>query len=129
MFLTCSLALQESTSLLPCAGNELPQSRHHYHPGLPTATHSLLQLHQHHLQEELGPTAVRGTLLLGLFSEGGRAWLGHNQHIPTNASWYSQREMERVRGKEGARFQEGLRQTWGLNWSNWDHRTVADCVG
>lgn len=48
-----------------CAGYECAQRRHHYHPDLPTASHSLLQLYHQNVPEDLGPKAVRTTILLG----------------------------------------------------------------
>lgn len=63
--LTCPLAPQVSTILPPRAGSQPPQRRQHFHPELPTASQSLLQLYQQHLQEDLGPKAVGASMGLG----------------------------------------------------------------
>lgn len=57
--------LQAPTNMASCAAHECSQRRHHYHPDLPTASHSLLQLYHQNVPEDLGPKAVRTTILLG----------------------------------------------------------------
>lgn len=63
-----SFGLQAPTNVASCA--EYAQRRHHYHPDLPTASRSLLQLYHQHVQEDLGPKAVR-TPILPCFGGGG----------------------------------------------------------
>uniref|UniRef100_H3C586 TBC1 domain family member 9B n=1 Tax=Tetraodon nigroviridis TaxID=99883 RepID=H3C586_TETNG len=74
--LTCPLAPQVSTILPPRAGSQPPQRRQHFHPELPTASQSLLQLYQQHLQEDLGPKAMKEKMKVEAwnihFSEFGR---------------------------------------------------------
>lgn len=86
--MTCAFGLQVSTDVSPCAGNEPAPRRLHYHPELPTASQSLLQLYHHKLQEDLGPKAVRANILLGCLGKEVKAWVDglqqENPHIPRN---------------------------------------------
>lgn len=59
----CSFVLQAPTKMTSSAGNECTQRKLHYHPDLPTASHSLLQLYHQNGPEDLGPKAVRTTIV------------------------------------------------------------------
>uniref|UniRef100_H2SN78 TBC1 domain family member 9B n=2 Tax=Takifugu rubripes TaxID=31033 RepID=H2SN78_TAKRU len=64
------------TNMASCAGYECTQRRHHYHPDLPTARHSLLQLYHQNVAEDLGPKAMKEKMKVEAwnihFSEFGR---------------------------------------------------------
>uniref|UniRef100_A0A674N8J0 TBC1 domain family member 9B n=1 Tax=Takifugu rubripes TaxID=31033 RepID=A0A674N8J0_TAKRU len=76
VYMMCSFGLQAPTNMASCAGYECTQRRHHYHPDLPTARHSLLQLYHQNVAEDLGPKAMKEKMKVEAwnihFSEFGR---------------------------------------------------------